>query len=75
MLLWKLSRWNARASLKGFMLSGAEPARRRRRHPISVQFVAFLRWLPCRMRDDQIIRVLVRGMALTHLLHTYKMLR
>jgi hypothetical protein len=42
--------------------------------PVAVQFVLFLRWLHRRMRNDEIIRVCVRDIALTHLPHIYSSL-
>lgn len=43
--------------------------------PVLVQFLLFLRWLHRRMRDDEIVRIFVRDVALNHLPHIYTALR
>ena len=43
--------------------------------PIAVQFAIFLRWLHRRMRNDEIIHVCVRDIALIHLPHIYSSLQ
>jgi len=43
--------------------------------PVGVQFVFFLRWLHRRMRNDEIVHVCVRDIALTHLPHIYSSLQ
>jgi len=43
--------------------------------PVGVQLVVFLRWLHCRMRDDEIHRAFVHDVATNHLPHIYDALR
>ena len=43
--------------------------------PVAIQFVLFLRWLHRRMRNDEILRICVRDIALRHLPHIYSSLQ